>query len=262
MPDQVVRVTNGSSLVVRTGSILGVGPSGPIGPQGPPGPTGIQGTIWFTGPTAPTSASNPAPRTGDLWIDPASGNISTYSSATGNWTAGNTNIKAARHPGDHRPDRAHRPAGRARCCRQRVPDLQRHPAARSAARLSSDAVDQSRHHLGSHQPQRLRAASPAQAALLGSGGGSHGSVRRSRGRSPAGPARPDERDDHRVGGRRYPRRWIGRSAAGQADHDRLRRRLGHPHRHQSEHLDRRGRERSRQRERRQARPVHPGADLQ
>ena len=93
MPDQVIRVTNGSSLVVRTGSILGVGPSGPIGPQGPPGPNGPQGTLIFTGPTPPGSSNTPAPRTGDLWVDPATGILSTYSTATGNWTAGTTSIK-------------------------------------------------------------------------------------------------------------------------------------------------------------------------
>jgi hypothetical protein len=93
MPDQVVRVTNGSSLVVRTGSILGVGPSGPIGPQGSPGPQGVQGTILFTSPTPPPSNYSPAPRTGDLWVDPATGLLSVYNSTTGNWVAGTTSIK-------------------------------------------------------------------------------------------------------------------------------------------------------------------------
>lgn len=93
MPDQVIRVTNGSSLVVRSGAILGVGPSGPIGPQGPIGPVGVQGTYLYFTPTAPDSSYAPPPRTGDGWVDPATGIISTYNSNTGNWTAGTTSIK-------------------------------------------------------------------------------------------------------------------------------------------------------------------------
>lgn len=92
MPDQVIRVTNGASLVVRSGAILGVGPMGPVGPAGPVGPQGIQGTYLYTTPAAPTSASSPAPRTGDLWVNPANGILSVYDATAGTWTAGTTSI--------------------------------------------------------------------------------------------------------------------------------------------------------------------------
>jgi hypothetical protein len=91
--DQVIRVTNGSSLIVRSGAILGVGPSGPIGPQGPIGPAGVQGTYLYFTPTPPTASYLPPPRTGDGWVDPANGIISIYDLTTGNWTAGTTSIK-------------------------------------------------------------------------------------------------------------------------------------------------------------------------
>ena len=86
MPDQVIRVTNGSSLVVRSGAILGVGPSGPIGPQGPVGPQGSQGSYIYFTPTAPDQSYSPPPRTMDVWVDPATGNISHYDANSGNWT--------------------------------------------------------------------------------------------------------------------------------------------------------------------------------
>src|SRR5215831_16919166 len=89
MADQVIRITNGASLVVRTGAILGVGPQGPIGPQGPVGAQGIQGTIMFTTPTAPTSGM----RDGDLWVNPSTGILSVYNATSGNWVAGSTSIK-------------------------------------------------------------------------------------------------------------------------------------------------------------------------
>ena len=88
MPDQVVRVTNGSSLVVRTGTILGIGPSGPIGPAGPQGDKGPKGTVLYTTPIPPVTASD-----GDLWVDPNNGVLSTFSATTGVWTVGTTSIK-------------------------------------------------------------------------------------------------------------------------------------------------------------------------
>jgi hypothetical protein len=91
MPDQVIKVTNGSSLVVRTGAILGVGPQGPIGPSGPKGDIGIQGSILYFTPAPPVQTGQL--RTGDSWCDPNSGVISVYNAGTGNWTAGTTSIK-------------------------------------------------------------------------------------------------------------------------------------------------------------------------
>jgi hypothetical protein len=97
MPDQVIRVTNGSSLVVRSGAILGVGPSGPIGPKGDKGDTGVPGTYLYTTATPPTASSYPnppgKPRNGDLWLDPATGHIWQYSTSTLTWTDQVTSIK-------------------------------------------------------------------------------------------------------------------------------------------------------------------------
>lgn len=101
MPDQVVRVTNGASLVVRSGVILGVGPAGPAGPVGPVGPEGPQGTILWTGPTPPSATSDPPPRDGDWWVDPGSpagtgptvGQVSIYDEPTDTWTLTTTEIR-------------------------------------------------------------------------------------------------------------------------------------------------------------------------
>jgi hypothetical protein len=97
---QVIRVTNGSSLVVRTGAILGIGPQGPIGPQGETGPQGVPGTYIWTGSAPPLAASVPPPRDQDWWINPGTsatdpniGQISIYHAASNSWTVTNTSIR-------------------------------------------------------------------------------------------------------------------------------------------------------------------------
>ena len=46
----VIRLTNGSTVMVRTGILAGVGPQGPRGLVGPQGPDGAQGPKGDTGP--------------------------------------------------------------------------------------------------------------------------------------------------------------------------------------------------------------------
>lgn len=51
MSDNVVRLSSGSTIVVRTGVLSGIGPSGPVGPAGPEGPQGGAGPQGVPGPT-------------------------------------------------------------------------------------------------------------------------------------------------------------------------------------------------------------------
>ena len=50
MGSQVVPLSNGDTLVVRTGVIQGIGPQGPSGPTGPQGDVGATGSIGPQGP--------------------------------------------------------------------------------------------------------------------------------------------------------------------------------------------------------------------
>lgn len=50
MSSQVVRLTTGDVIQVRTGVIQGIGPQGPVGPTGPQGSTGPDGVQGLTGP--------------------------------------------------------------------------------------------------------------------------------------------------------------------------------------------------------------------
>lgn len=50
MTSQVVPLSNGDTLVVRTGIIQGIGPQGPSGPTGPQGDVGATGSIGPVGP--------------------------------------------------------------------------------------------------------------------------------------------------------------------------------------------------------------------
>lgn len=51
MSSQVIRVSSGETIQVRTGVIQGIGPQGPVGPTGPQGETGPQGAQGVPGPT-------------------------------------------------------------------------------------------------------------------------------------------------------------------------------------------------------------------
>ena len=51
MSSQVVRISSGEVIQVRTGVIQGIGPQGPVGPTGPRGETGPQGPQGIAGPT-------------------------------------------------------------------------------------------------------------------------------------------------------------------------------------------------------------------
>lgn len=50
MSDNIVRLVSGSSVIVRTGTLSGIGPVGPVGPPGPRGNTGEQGPQGVQGP--------------------------------------------------------------------------------------------------------------------------------------------------------------------------------------------------------------------
>jgi hypothetical protein len=58
MSSQVLRVTSGEVIQVRTGVIQGIGPQGPIGPPGPLGDTGEQGPQGVPGPTGYVAQSS------------------------------------------------------------------------------------------------------------------------------------------------------------------------------------------------------------
>lgn len=92
MPDQVIRVSNGASLVVRSGAVLGVGPQGPTGPKGETGDQGIQGTFWLQGTAQPTSGM----REGDLWVRPSDGVVFRYDGSA--WVNQNYNLRGPTGP--------------------------------------------------------------------------------------------------------------------------------------------------------------------
>ena len=50
MSDNIVRLVSGSTVVVRTGTLQGIGPVGPVGPAGPKGEQGEQGPQGVQGP--------------------------------------------------------------------------------------------------------------------------------------------------------------------------------------------------------------------
>lgn len=56
MSSQVVRISSGEIIQVRTGVIQGIGPQGPVGPTGPRGESGPQGPQGIAGPTGAVSA--------------------------------------------------------------------------------------------------------------------------------------------------------------------------------------------------------------
>lgn len=98
MPDQVIRVVNGASLIVRTGAILGVGPSGPIGPQGETGPQGVRGTVWIISSTTPTQEPDGEDlKDGDLWPD-STGKVWMFNEGTGLWENQNYSIRGPTGP--------------------------------------------------------------------------------------------------------------------------------------------------------------------
>lgn len=55
MSSQVIRVSSGETIQVRTGVIQGIGPQGPVGPTGPQGTTGPAGPQGIPGPTGAIS---------------------------------------------------------------------------------------------------------------------------------------------------------------------------------------------------------------
>lgn len=55
MSSQVLKISSGETIQVRTGVIQGIGPEGPIGPVGPQGETGLQGPQGVPGPQGEVS---------------------------------------------------------------------------------------------------------------------------------------------------------------------------------------------------------------
>ena len=91
----VVKLSNGGTIQVRTGVLQGIGPVGPPGPMGPPGPQGLQGATGSVGPMgaiedyatkalvgAPAVPVGPDTDTLVAFSDPKYDDLDAYASAT------------------------------------------------------------------------------------------------------------------------------------------------------------------------------------
>lgn len=77
MSSQVVRLRNGDTVQVRTGSVQGIGPEGPRGGVGPAGPAGPKGDSGERGPTGYVDESVTLATTSTL-LQPVAPNTATF----------------------------------------------------------------------------------------------------------------------------------------------------------------------------------------